>query len=179
MVSYWQAVDLNTFYLINKGLSNMIFDIIMPWLTHLGDFWAGWIFILIIMTINRKPIMRGLRLGIFVSLIYGLLSGFQLIIKYLVNRPRPFVDHDVIVRSVYPTDPSFPSGHAVTIFMMAVVLSYQFPKYKYIFYFLACLVSFSRVYLGVHYPSDVITGALIGYGITKLLISSNFLQLRE
>jgi undecaprenyl-diphosphatase len=171
IVSYWQAVDLNTFYLINKGLSNMIFDIIMPWLTHIGDFWAGWIFILIIIIINRKPIERGLRLGLFLSIIYGLVSGSQLIIRHLANRPRPFLDHDVIVRFLCPTDPSFPSGHAVTAFMIAVILSFQFPKYKYVFYFLACLVSFSRVYLGVHYPSDVIVGALIGYGITKLLIS--------
>lgn len=169
--SYWLAVDLSAFHFINSGLSNAILDKTMPWISNLGDSWAAWIFILMMIAINRKPIERGLKKGICLSLIYGFVSASQLAIKHLIDRPRPFLEQDAIVRAVYPTDFSFPSGHAATAFMMAVILSIQFPRYKYAFYSLACLVGFSRVYLGVHYPSDVITGAIIGYAIAKWLIS--------
>lgn len=169
--SYWLAADLSAFHFINGSLSNEILDKTMPWLTHLGDSWAAWIFILMMVARNHNPIERRLKMGIFLPLIYGFVSASQLAIKHLIDRPRPFLEHDAMVRSVCPTDPSFPSGHAATAFMMAVILSTQFPRYRYAFYFLACLVGFSRVYLGVHYPSDVIAGAIIGYAIAKPLIS--------
>jgi len=169
--SYGLALDLSAFHFINSGLSNAILDKTMPLLTYLGGSWAAWIFILMMIAINHSPIERGLKKGICLSLIYGLVSASQLAIKHLIDRPRPFLEQDAIVRAVCPSDFSFPSGHAATAFMMATILSIQFPRYKYAFYFLACLVGFSRVYLGVHYPSDVIAGAIIGYAITKWLIS--------
>ena len=179
MISYLLDIDLAIFNWINTGMSNMVFDVIMPWLTYLGDFWAGWIFIVILFMMNLKPVKRGIRICLFASLIYGCVSGLQSVVRYLVNRPRPFIDHEVIVRVAHlPTDPSFPSGHAATAFMIATILSDQFPKYRYVFYVFACLVSFSRVYLGLHYLSDVIVGALIGYGITRLLLTNKFLRTR-
>ena len=165
------ALDLNAFHFINSGLSNAILDKTMPLITYLGDSRAAWFFILMMIAINHKPFERGLKKGIYLSLIYGFVSASQLTIKHLIHRPRPFLEHDAIVRTVYPTDFSFPSGHAATAFMMAAILSIQFPRYSYAFYLLACLVGFSRVYLGVHYPSDVIAGAIIGYAIAKWLIS--------
>lgn len=168
--SYWLAVDGDVFHFINSGLSNAILDKIMPLLTNLGDSRMAWIFILVMVAINHRPIERGLKKGIYLSLIYGFVSVSQLFIKHLINRPRPFLEQDAIVRAAFPADFSFPSGHTATAFMMAVILSKQFPRYRYAFYFLACLVGFSRVYLGIHYPSDVIAGAIIGYAIAKWLI---------
>lgn len=98
LVLHWDLTILN---LINRGASNIIFDIIMPRITYLGHFWAGWIFIIILILINRRPILSGVRLGIFSSLIYGCISGAHYAIKYLVDRPRPFIDHEVIVRFPY------------------------------------------------------------------------------
>jgi undecaprenyl-diphosphatase len=178
---YW---DLRIFNWVNSGASNIICDKIMPGITYLGDFWAGWIFIIILIMINREAILSGLRLGLFSSLIYGCTSGAHSAIRYLVDRPRPFIDHEVIVRLPYlahspPTDPSLPSGHTVIAFMIATIASCEIKnigKYKFILYGVACLVGFSRIYLGVHYPSDVVVGALLGYGVTKLILSSKSIR---
>ena len=58
---------------------------------------------------------------------------------------------------------SFPSGHSAAVWVGASVLGRRYPKYKWIWYITASSVSVSRVYLGKHYPSDVVVGAMIGY----------------
>ena len=112
------------------------------------------------------------KLKIFaVVLIIGLLFSFSIVddIKDLVKRPRPPI---INYSQYYVTGSySFPSGHALTIFLAAAVLgAYYGWKYRLIGYVLACLVSISRVYLGVHYPTDVIAGAIIGTLLGELLV---------
>jgi undecaprenyl-diphosphatase len=67
-------------------------------------------------------------------------------------------------------DPSFPSAHAVFAFMMATLLSHWFPRHRIFFFIIAGIIGWSRIYLGLHYPTDVIIGALLGYEITRLLL---------
>jgi undecaprenyl-diphosphatase len=85
--------------------------------------------------------------------------------KYFVHRHRPF-EHQIgpSVRTH-----SFPSGHSATSFAAATVLAGYAPRYRVLFYTLACLIAFSRLYNGVHYPSDVVAGALLGAAIALLL----------
>jgi membrane-associated phospholipid phosphatase len=90
-------------------------------------------------------------------------------LKYLVKRKRPFVTYKGIIvnKSGNPClDPSFPSGHTSTSFMLATSLSLAYSKWYIIIpsYLYAGTVAYSRMDLGVHYPSDVLAGALIGTG---------------
>jgi undecaprenyl-diphosphatase len=64
-------------------------------------------------------------------------------------------------------DPSFPSAHAAYSFMMATLLAIWFPRYRFIFFIIAGFIGWTRIYLGLHYPTDIIAGGILGYSITK------------
>jgi undecaprenyl-diphosphatase len=84
-------------------------------------------------------------------------------LKALFDRPRPplrYAEPKALVH--VPHDASFPSGHAATSFAAATMLSFAFPRFAPFLYVLAAAVAFSRVYVGVHYPLDVLGGALLG-----------------
>lgn len=101
---------------------------------------------------------------------YGLALG----LKYTVKRDRPFitypVDFDDKTGHDYSDSYSFPSGHTTTAFATATALTLDYPKWYVIVpsYAYAGTVAYSRMHLGVHYPSDVLTGALIGSGCAVL-----------
>lgn len=89
-----------------------------------------------------------------------------MLMKKIVKRPRPFLAN-VKIKAVYPaTHYSFPSGHASTSFTTASALSQAYPKWYVIApsFLWAGTVSYSRLYLGVHYPTDVAAGAILGTG---------------
>ena len=112
------------------------------------------------------------------SLISG---GITVSLKYSVNRVRPFITYPDIFKNSVGGSPSFPSGHTSSAFATATMLSLEYPKWYVIVpsFTWASTVAYSRLNLGVHYPSDVIVGAIIGagsawatYAVNKKLISN-------
>jgi membrane-associated phospholipid phosphatase len=102
-------------------------------------------------------------------------SGITIILKYSVNRDRPFVTYPDITQKSDAGSPSFPSGHTSSAFSTATSLSLAYPKWYIIVpsFAWAGTVGYSRMYLGVHYPSDVLAGAIIGAGSAWLSYKIN------
>jgi undecaprenyl-diphosphatase len=156
----------------NRWWSSPILDHLLPWLTYLGSHFAVIFFIILswILT-KKKKVLRSLILlyAIQSAIIYGL--------KFLIQRQRPLLFLEMTSKNSKGPgeilDPSFPSAHATFSFMMATLLSIWFPRYRVIFFIVAGFIGWTRIYLGLHYPTDVIAGAVLGYGITKLFLFYN------
>ena len=98
----------------------------------------------------------------------------DIFLKNFFRRPRPYLllqtFHSNLISGICPVDFSFPSAHAATAFVAAGVLAYFDKKRRLFYYFIAILISYSRIYLGCHYFFDVVTGAVLGYIISQLLL---------
>jgi len=93
----------------------------------------------------------------------------NIVIKNIAHRTRPWIEQGLL-ETFCPSDFSFPSGHAAGAFAGAVIFSYFDKKHQWLYYGIALLISFSRIYLGCHYLLDVVFGALIGFFISKAIL---------
>ena len=131
---------------------------------HIQGYMLFLLVLIILLSSNQKKKIIPLIIA-FVS--YGVLT---MLAKSIVLRPRPFAElnFNILVSEINP-DKSFPSGHAAAV--SAIIPFFEFnEKLQYFWIFIAVIVSLSRVYLGVHYLSDVIAGFLLGYLIGDLSI---------
>jgi undecaprenyl-diphosphatase len=146
-----------------------VLDRIIPWVTHVGSHVAVILFILSIWGVTKEfPFFYRL------FIIYGIQSGIIYGLKFTVHRKRPpFFQSAASKISKGPgeiLDPSFPSAHTCFAFMMATLLSHWCPGYWAAFFVPAGFIGWTRIYLDLHYPTDVMAGGLLGYGITKVLL---------
>ncbi|MEX0602582.1 MAG: phosphatase PAP2 family protein [Bacteroidota bacterium] len=175
MIDLLLSLDVAVFYFINHTLQNVVGDAVMPFITDL----------------NKKPpvlvIVVVLWLGLLVKggkegriaallLVPAIAFSDQLnssYLKFIVERIRPcHTLPDVHLLVPCGSGLSFPSSHAVNNFTGAVVLSTFLPKARWWFFGFAGVVALSRVYVGAHYPLDVLVGAgvgmLCGWSIVKI-----------
>jgi undecaprenyl-diphosphatase len=167
VVDFLFSLDLALFYFVNHTLSNSAFDLIMPWLTDINQHWMGrgillalWLFLFLRGGISGRTAALLLIPTFIVS---DQLSSS--VLKFIFDRPRPC--HSLSnVQLLVPCGSgySFPSSHAVNAFAAALVLSHFIARWSWAFFTAAGLLAFSRLYVGVHYPSDVLGGAVIGLG---------------
>lgn len=94
-----------------------------------------------------------------------LITGINIVIAQIIGRPRPFIGHREIYQLgkflVGPEDFSFPSGHTTAAFVMAITVLLDWKRFGIILLILAILIGFGRIFIGVHYPSDVLAGIIV------------------
>lgn len=167
MLEALQSWDQSLLHLINWDWSNSFFDAVMPVITDLHKFWISKFIIFpvfaVLLVLRKKSWGAFFLLFLILALATSDAIGGQ-ILKPLFERLRPSVAGiDVIMRAPHFGGYSLPSNHAMNMFTFATFVSLIAPRFRILFFFIASLVAYSRVYCGVHYPSDVLAGA--GFGV--------------
>lgn len=174
MTDFLYSIDVNLFYFINQTLSVKFLDKFFLIITDVKHWYIAYIILWSMLLI------KGGRMGKIaaVSAILLITISDQLssnLIKGLVERVRPcHVLENVRMLVSCKNSYSFPSSHAVNNFALAVFMLRLFPKYKWILLTVATLVALSRPYIGVHYPSDIAAGAILGSAIGYLMSIAAF-----
>jgi undecaprenyl-diphosphatase len=160
--SWLQNWDLQGFITINERLSLAFLDPVMWFITHLGStiLWLGVAAFLWAVKKRREAVL--LAIGIIIG------GVILLPVKILIPRARPYL----IVQGARTLDieggGSFPSGHSKNGFTAAAILGSKWKKLRLPLYILACLIAISRIYVGVHWPSDVVVGSIVGWIIGEI-----------
>jgi undecaprenyl-diphosphatase len=163
-----RALDLSLCRLLNRASGRDYASRFFSLISRLGDGVFWYVLMLII------PLLHGFG-GLAVSMHMGL-SGLVCLIVYKwlktrTSRPRPFMVSDSIIRRTSPLDEySFPSGHTLHAVAFSIILVNHLPEWLWVVVPFTVLVAVSRPVLGLHYPSDVLAGALIGAVIAGLSI---------
>ena len=153
-------LDQTILYWVQDNLSCGFLDAVMPKLTLLGSGGAIWLLAAGGMLCTKKYRRQGVLL--LAGLAVGVLVG-NVCLKNLIARPRPcWLDDSVLMLISVPTDYSFPSGHTLASAIGATVLTKTNRRFGWVAIPLAAVIAFSRLYLFVHYPSDILTGAVLG-----------------
>lgn len=178
MLDFINSIDRYFLYMINNSFSNPLFDYLMPIITNYDKLLFFQVILLgitIYLLFFKGNHGKILLLILFITILFTDQLN-STVIKNIVARARPchFIEGKQVVenlRLLVSCGPgySFPSSHAANNFAMALIISLFYRKYFVPLIIFATLIAFSRVYVGVHFPSDVIAGAAIGT-IVALLV---------
>ncbi|HQI41917.1 MAG: phosphatase PAP2 family protein [Ignavibacteriales bacterium UTCHB2] len=156
------SIDIAIFYFINHTLSAGFLDKFFSIITNVNNWYITYVILLSLCFIKGGTKGKLAVIGVILLIVVTDQLGYR-VLKDLIARPRPFsVLSDVILPIGSTGTYSFPSNHALNNFAAAVFFYRLYPNLKWALFITAFLVSISRVYLGLHYPSDILGGALIG-----------------
>ena len=165
------SLDAYIFFAVSR-MYNPYLETFFNIVTYLGSS-VFWIFLIILFWLKNK---KKVSLHLLYAFILDTISLIAL--KFIFLRPRPFevfqLGNDINMGS------SFPSGHTQRAFSGAYILSHYYKKYRILFYSLSILTAFSRVYLGLHFPLDILIGAINGilFAVIALAIPTKNIEKR-
>lgn len=151
-------IDFAVLYLIQE-LRCAFLDVVMPFISSLNNHGEIWIVIGVCLLCTKRYRTAGICVlsGLLLGLIFG--NG---ILKHLIARPRPcWLDAEVPLLIPVPDDFSFPSGHTLSSFIAAFLLAKTDKRFGFVFIPLAVVIAFSRLYLFVHFPTDILGGIVL------------------
>lgn len=169
-MSYLQQLDRDLLGFFSEGIKNAFFDQLMPFFSLINNHGEVWIALAIILMINKDTKIRRLGISVLIALAIGNIIGDQ-ILKNIITRQRPIgieFGFDFIIK--LPKSYSFPSGHTTSSFAVFGAFLFSKARYKYWVLALASFIAFSRIYLHVHYPSDILGGIVLGLICGKLAV---------
>ena len=167
-MDFLYSIDLAVFYFFNHTISTGFLDRFFSIITDVNKWYIAYIILIGIAFFKGGRRGKIAVIGLILLIVVTDQTGYR-VLKELFERVRPCnALADAITPMGCAGGYSFPSNHALNNFAAAVFLLRIFPAYTWIFITVAILISISRIYLGVHYPSDVLGGAIIGIGFGYL-----------
>ena len=146
-----------------------LFDRLMFWFSRIGDGYVYGAIGLVLLLFDPKAAMQLVPAGLIA---FAIELSVHLLIKKTTRRSRPFLKIASISSLMAPPDQfSFPSGHTAAAFLMATLFGTFYPILAIPFFLYATLVGFSRIYNGLHFPTDVLAGILLGFLSAKIGIA--------
>lgn len=172
MIELLYSIDVMIFFFFNHTIANPVFDVVLPFLTDLNKQKpiVGLVLLYVIYLLIKGDKKTRSTIGLLVLTIFLADQISSSMIKPLFARIRPCSALEG-VRLLVECGPgfSFPSSHAVNNFAGAMLITRFYPKQKIFWFSIASLIAISRPYVGVHYPSDILAGGILGCCIAWIL----------